>query len=197
MSRPYSMSRRREQTAATRERIVRAAVELYRSHGIPNVSMSLVARRAGVSPATVLNHFATAEALADAGIRHILEGLHVPGPEILEGAASPAERVRRFVAAMFAFYDRSTGWFEATRHDLPTLPVLQSASAEFEHAISQLLRAALGPGFSDPAAAATVAGLTGPGTLGSLRAAGLSAAEAADVVGSLLAPLVDGASRED
>lgn len=197
MARPYSMSRRGAQAAETRTRILDAAIELYRTRGVPHVTMAQIARVAGVSPATVLNHFDDADSLAEAGIGRILESLRAPRADIFAGASTPSERIRRFTSAMFAFYERSSDWFEATRHDLPTLPVLRSATEEFEHAIAQLLRDALGPGFPDPTVAAAVAGLTGPGTLGSLKAAGLSADQAAGVIGDLLAPLVEGARTKD
>ena len=51
-------------SAATRERILDAALACYRERGIGATSLQAVARRAEVSAATVLNHFGSAEELA-------------------------------------------------------------------------------------------------------------------------------------
>ena len=58
--------RRKEQK---KESIRRAALELYQTFGFKKVSVSDIARRAGVSQVTIYNHFASKEAL----IRDVLK----------------------------------------------------------------------------------------------------------------------------
>ncbi|HUT68866.1 MAG TPA: TetR/AcrR family transcriptional regulator, partial [Dehalococcoidales bacterium] len=58
--------RRKEQK---KESIRRAALELYQTFGFKKVSVSDIARRAGVSQVTIYNHFASKEAL----IRNVLK----------------------------------------------------------------------------------------------------------------------------
>ena len=52
--------RRKEQK---RESILRAALELFQSFGFKRVSISEIARRAGVSPVTIYNHFGNKQGL--------------------------------------------------------------------------------------------------------------------------------------
>ena len=63
--RPYSSSLRSEQAEQTRDRIVRAAVDLLSGADAGDLSMNEVAGRAGVSVRTVYRNFATREALLD------------------------------------------------------------------------------------------------------------------------------------
>ena len=46
-----------------RERILRATLELFQVHGIKKTTTNDIARKAGVSPATIYNHFGSKEDL--------------------------------------------------------------------------------------------------------------------------------------
>ncbi len=59
--------RRMEQN---RERITRAALELFQVHGIGKTATNDVARKAAISPATIYNHFGRKEDLVYAAVRH-------------------------------------------------------------------------------------------------------------------------------
>ena len=87
--RAYSLGRRAEQMARTRDRILAAAIEAYRDNGIRGTSMQEVARRADVAPGTVLNHFPTPAALTEAALARITESLDPPSPAVLSGTAAP------------------------------------------------------------------------------------------------------------
>lgn len=54
--RPYTSRLRAEQAAATRERVVAAAAEMFAERGYAGTSMPEIARRAGVSTETVQSH---------------------------------------------------------------------------------------------------------------------------------------------
>ena len=56
-TRSYTMSSRAESAAATRERIARAAAELFLERAFEDVTLAGIASAAGVSHQTVLNHF--------------------------------------------------------------------------------------------------------------------------------------------
>lgn len=55
-TRTYVSELRQQQAAATRERVVRAAAELFAEKGYAATTMPAIARRAGVSTETVQNH---------------------------------------------------------------------------------------------------------------------------------------------
>lgn len=57
MARPYTLKRRAEQQAVTRQRIVEAAVALHGSVGPAFTTVSMVAERAGVQRHTFYAHF--------------------------------------------------------------------------------------------------------------------------------------------
>ncbi len=61
--------RRREQK---KESIRRAALDLFAVHGMKKVSVSDVARRAGVSPVTIYNHYGSKQGLAHDAARWVL-----------------------------------------------------------------------------------------------------------------------------
>ncbi|MEY2571108.1 MAG: hypothetical protein QOE63_1458 [Acidimicrobiaceae bacterium] len=65
LGRTYSSALRAEQAEQTRDRVVRAAVDLLSESDPGDLSMNEVAARAGVSVRTVYRNFATREALLD------------------------------------------------------------------------------------------------------------------------------------
>lgn len=66
VQRTYTMRARAESTAHTRERIVQAAMELWREKLTLAIGLAEVAERAGVTVRTVLRHFGSREGLFDA-----------------------------------------------------------------------------------------------------------------------------------
>ena len=71
--RTYTMAARADAVVSTRETIVREAMQLFFDHAFEDVTLADIARAAGVSHQTVLNHFASkagvAMAVADADRR--------------------------------------------------------------------------------------------------------------------------------
>jgi AcrR family transcriptional regulator len=185
------MALRAEQTAATREDIIAAATELYRERGIAGTSIKDVGLRADVARATVLNHFGDRDALAGAVLDRIAESLAIPTKNIFDGARSTHERVRRLVAALFDFYDRSSPWFELFRGELESTPVLIQGEQRFWEGIQPLYVDALGPLAHDRLIYSTILGLTNPSTLGALRKSGLSLGEASSTIADVLAELLN------
>lgn len=64
--------RRKEQK---KESIRRAAIELFQSYGFKKVSVNDIAKRAGVSPVTIYNHFENKEALVRDVMKWYITGL--------------------------------------------------------------------------------------------------------------------------
>lgn len=188
--RQYSMEHRAAQAARTRERILDAALACYRERGIAATSLQAVARRAGVSAATILNHFGSGEELARVVVGQLAEDLQVPDDgDWTEPGRNP--RVRRLVQEMFAFYDRSAPWFEIFRAELNVDPVLREGEAAFWQAIQDLYRRVFGDALNDQHVRGAVFGLTHPATVTALRASGLSAEAAAELIADTLIRALD------
>jgi AcrR family transcriptional regulator len=188
------MQRRSEHVAQTRERILDAALGLFSERGAQATTMNEVARRADVSPTTVTNHFPTHESLIEAVVDRVRADSHVPDSTIFTGTRSLAGRLRVLTAAMFAFFERTSHWFELLGAELVEVPALARAEASFWGSIRQLYEQALA-GSDDDLLAKTTAGLLHPATFGALKAAGMSVDEAVAVVAELLIHQARGGHR--
>jgi AcrR family transcriptional regulator len=73
--RAYSMELRAAAAEATRERILGAAADAFLEHWYDDVTIASVAKRAGVSGQTVINHFGGKEPLATAAYDRLSEGI--------------------------------------------------------------------------------------------------------------------------
>lgn len=88
--RPYRMGKRAVTTEATHQRIIDAALELWRERWYDEITMRNIAATAGVALKTVVNHFGTKEAIFAAAMeRPVEEGLMTRGearPDDIVGA---------------------------------------------------------------------------------------------------------------
>ena len=188
------MKRRTEQVTQTRDRIVEAALRLFSEHGARGTTMTDVARAADVSPATVLNHFATPELLLEAVVEQLLGLVRVPDETVFHGTRSASARITALTSAMFAFFDRTERWFTLLGDELTEVPVLARAQKSFWEAIRGLYAQTLA-GTADPLLAKTVAGLIHPATFSALKSTGMSVEEAARIVAESLVHQARRASR--
>jgi AcrR family transcriptional regulator len=87
---PYSMELRAAAAEATRERILTAAAEAFLEHWYDDITIASVAKRAGVSGQTVINHFGGKEELATAAFDHLGKAIvlrrYAPEPGDVRGA---------------------------------------------------------------------------------------------------------------
>ncbi|MFC1994672.1 TetR/AcrR family transcriptional regulator [Chloroflexota bacterium] len=68
-----------------KDRIIRAALELFRVHGIRKVAINDIAQKAGASAATVYNHFGSKEALVRAVVKHFFTSAAADFRKIMDG----------------------------------------------------------------------------------------------------------------
>lgn len=188
--RSYALGKRETSSAATRQRIREAAFELYTEQGIAATTIQAVATRADVARGTVVNHFGTAEQLLEAVLDETISDLRYPDEHILYGISDPAVRIRRYVDALFRFFERSEAIWPAVRSDLD-LPVLKRRTAEYTAVIGRLYAAAFGPLAGDRAVAAASRAFVNYAPLHDLRSSGLSLDEAIEVVADSLIALVE------
>jgi AcrR family transcriptional regulator len=187
--RGYTLGKRAETAAATRLRILDAAVELYRDRGIDNTTLTEIAARADVARGTIVHHFGSAEGLLGEAMDFLLERLEVPDERILAGAETLEARVRAFVSAMIAFQERSTPWWAAFATEMDR-PVLRAREATYWAAFDRLLVLTLGPELAaDPRAGAAIVALSHPATTDTFRwsfeRAGSDRAAALRLIGDL------------
>ena len=71
-----------------KERILRATLELFQVHGIKKTTTNDIAQKAGVSPATVYNHFGSKEDLVRAAVKYFLAATAADFRKIFEGDLS-------------------------------------------------------------------------------------------------------------
>ena len=192
--RSYTMQRRSQHVAQTRERILAAALELFSKQGAQATTMNEVARRADVSPTTVSNHFATQDSLIEAVVARVAADVQVPDNTIFAGTWSLTGRLRVLTSSLYAFFERTMSWYELLGAELVEVPALARAEAAFWDSIRQLYAQALA-GNDDDLLAKMTAGLLHPATFSALKAAGMSVDEAATVVGEMLAHRARGQTR--
>lgn len=123
MTRTYTQTRRAEQQAETRQRIVEAAVELHGTIGPAQTTVSMVAERAGVQRHTFYAHFPDERSLLMACSGLALERDPLPDAEPWRAIAEPQERLRTGLRALYDWYERNaelTGCVlrDAERHAL-------------------------------------------------------------------------------
>ncbi len=84
-------------TERNKERILRAALELFQVHGIKKTTTNDIARKAGVSPATVYNHFGSKEDLVRATVKYFLESISADFSKIFQGDLPFLEKMEQIL----------------------------------------------------------------------------------------------------
>jgi len=106
MARTYTLKRRAEQQAETRQRIVEAAVDLHGSVGPARTTFSMVAERAGVQRHTLYAHFPDERSLLMACSALALERDPLPAPAPWRSIADRRERLRVGLTAIYGWFER-------------------------------------------------------------------------------------------
>lgn len=107
MTRTYTLKRRAEKQAETRQRIVEAAVDLHGSVGPAQTSLSMVAERAGVQRHTLYAHFPDERSLFVACSGHTMERDPLPDAAPWRAIADRRERLGAGLTAVYGWYERN------------------------------------------------------------------------------------------
>jgi AcrR family transcriptional regulator len=116
------MSRRAEQVAETRQRIVDAAVALHGSVGPAATTIAAIAELAGVTRLTVYRHFPDETALFNACSAHWITQQQPPDPAAWARIDDPAARLRAGLADLYQFYRGGAGMLAHVYRDFAALP---------------------------------------------------------------------------
>jgi AcrR family transcriptional regulator len=122
--RKYEMKKRAELQRETRRRIVETTVELHRTLGPANTTISEVAKRAGVNRLTVYNHFPDITDLLRACSRSWTEQHPAPDPTPWEQIRDPQERLRTVLRELYGYYARTEPMRTNILRDAETMPAL-------------------------------------------------------------------------
>jgi AcrR family transcriptional regulator len=107
MSRTYTLKKRAEQQAETRQRIVEAAVDLHSSIGPATTTISMVAEKAGVQRHTVYAHFPDDRSLFMACSGMAQDRDPMPDADAWRSIADRNERLTAGLSAVYAWYERN------------------------------------------------------------------------------------------
>jgi AcrR family transcriptional regulator len=125
--------RRGRPPAGAREAILTAAWDLISEAGLATLTTREVARRAGVSEASVFYHFGDKAGLLEQVVLTGLAPLKAPGPG--PGGESLAGTLGRLASALEAFFD----------HAMPVLAAVQSDASLRRSFVRRLVDGDLGP----------------------------------------------------
>ena len=125
MARSYTLKKRAEQQAETRQRIVEAAVELHSTIGPAATTLSMIAEKAGVQRHTLYAHFPDERSIftACSGLAH--ERDPIPTADAWRGIAGQAERLTTALGAIYGWYGRNASLLSNVMRDVEHHPMVQ------------------------------------------------------------------------
>jgi AcrR family transcriptional regulator len=128
MTRTYTLKKRAESQAETRQRIVEAAVELHGSVGPALTTFSMVAERAGVQRHTLYAHFPDERSLLMACSGLAAERDPLPEAAAWKSIEDRRERLRTGLAAVYGWYERNAELAACVLRDAEYHPVVREIS---------------------------------------------------------------------
>jgi AcrR family transcriptional regulator len=125
MTRTYTLKKRADQQAETRQRIVEAAVELHGTIGPAQTTVSMVAERAGVQRHTFYAHFPDERSLllACSGLAAERDGPPDAAPWRTIGDRD--KRLRTGLTAIYTWYARNAGLLANVLRDAEHQPLVR------------------------------------------------------------------------
>jgi AcrR family transcriptional regulator len=141
--RKYEMKKRAERQRETRRKIVEATVELHRTQGPANTTISEVAKRAGVNRLTVYNHFPDITDLLKACSRSWTERHPAPDPTPWAEIGDPQQRLGTALTELYGFYAHTESMRGNVLRDAETMPelaaLLEGSVVPYLEAVRDLL----------------------------------------------------------
>jgi AcrR family transcriptional regulator len=148
MTRNYTLGRRAEAQAETRQRIVEAAVELHSTVGPANTTVSMIAERAGVQRHTFYAHFPQERDMLMACSAHSLEQDPLPDPSDWRAIADVKERLRTGLRAIYDWFARNESLVACVMRDAETHALVAEIVALRYAPVFERYRESLGAGLN-------------------------------------------------
>ena len=146
-----------ERTAATREALLGAAVDLLVEQGYSGVTTTRVAHRAGVSVGALQHHFGTKADLLSAAVEHVFARRQAEFAKAMADLPADEDRMDAAVDALWSIFSGPTfvAWLElwvAARTDAGLAEVLIPVQEEFTRRSTELFAEVVGDvaGAEDP-----------------------------------------------
>jgi AcrR family transcriptional regulator len=145
--RSYQLKARAESRRRTRERIVKATMDLHEQVGPAQTTIAEIARRAGVQRLTVYNHFPEDIELFAACQADWMRLHPLPDLSAALSLADPRRRVRACVRGFYGWYHETAPMAENVQRDRGHLPPLDALMKQTADARLTELSDVLGAGF--------------------------------------------------
>ena len=116
------MRRRAQRQDETRQRIVRAAVDLHTTVGPAHTTDAAIANKAGVTRVTFYRHFPDEPTLFRACQFHGLQRWPPPDPQLWRRLNEPEERLRLGLKELFAYFGVAGPGLTVLMRDAPLMP---------------------------------------------------------------------------
>ena len=147
MAREYRMRKRADASDRTRERIIRATMQLHDEKGVAPTTFSDIARRAGVGQATVSRYFPTLHEVVVACGGHVWMEMRPPTPDgaaaAFVGHVGTRARLVRLVDELDGFYERGAHRLALAARDRALVPALDGFLTAVDAGVEALVREAL------------------------------------------------------
>lgn len=130
--RKYELKQRAAEMAATRLRIIEAAVELHGTIGPTRTTLTAVAEHAGVQRHTVYRHFPTEADLFGACSSHYLATNPWPDLERWRAIDDPHQRLAQALEELYAYYERTETMFSNVLRDAELVEALRPTLEPFQ-----------------------------------------------------------------
>jgi AcrR family transcriptional regulator len=141
VTRRYQLKRRAELREETRQRIVDATIELHKTIGAAQTTISEIAQRAGVGRVTVYRHFPDEGSLFAACSGHYFSQHPFPDIERWEAISDPPDRLRQALRESYAWHDANRQMIAMALAEARDLPIM-APYHEFWDNAADLLTAA-------------------------------------------------------
>jgi AcrR family transcriptional regulator len=128
MKRTYTLKKRAEQQAETRQRIAEAALELHRSVGPARTTLSMVAERAGVQRHTLYAHFPEERDVFVACGALAEERDPMPDATLWAAIDDRRERLRTGLSAIYGWFERNADLATCVLRDVQFHPLTQETA---------------------------------------------------------------------
>jgi AcrR family transcriptional regulator len=125
MTRTYTLKKRAEQQAETRQRIVDAAVELHSTVGPLATTLSMIAEKAGVQRHTLYAHFPDERSIFQACSAEAHQRDPSPTADAWRDIADRTERLTAALTDVYGWYERNAQLLGNVMRDVERHPEVQ------------------------------------------------------------------------